>query len=125
MKLAKLTIKTATLGLAGYGAQQLWTQYRKPATTLAHETSQAIATQVAPVIQESAKSVRESSKTAASQVADATRDAAASVSNGTVGAAETETSNAPDPASALVVDDSGLVPAAAAGGTNRDANAKK
>lgn len=64
MKLAKSTVKLATIGLAGYGAQQLWVRYRVPATTMAHDASRAVETQIAPAVQESARSMGSSGKAA-------------------------------------------------------------
>jgi len=96
----KITIKIATLGLAGYGAHQLWVRYRGPAVALAHDTSQAVEQQIAPAIEEGAKAVGEASRSAASHVADVAREAVTSVTESAHGI----------PVASPAVDDTGLVP---------------
>lgn len=87
MKIARSAVKLATIGLAGYGAQQLWVRYRVPVTTMAHDASRAVETQIVPAVQEGARSVGNSGKAAVTQVKDAARDAVDLVTDG-VGAGQ-------------------------------------
>jgi hypothetical protein len=100
MKLARITLNVATLGLAGYGAHQIWVRYHGPAVALTHDTSEAVEHQIAPAIHDGAKSVGEASRAAASHVADVAREAVTSVTESAHGI----------PVTSPAVDDTGLVP---------------
>ncbi len=52
MKVSRLVVKTAILGLAAFGAQQLWNRYTRPAVD-------ALDQDVGPGVREAARSVRD------------------------------------------------------------------
>ncbi len=52
MKVSRLVVKTAILGLAAYGAQQAWNRYTRPAVD-------AFDRQVGPAVRDAASSVRD------------------------------------------------------------------
>ena len=68
MKMSHLVVKTAVVGLAAYGARELWSRYQKPA-------ADAIDEQIAPAVRDAARSVKASSSAAAQNLKESAKSA--------------------------------------------------
>ncbi|MBK5287704.1 MAG: hypothetical protein JJE46_04475 [Acidimicrobiia bacterium] len=84
MKTARIVVKSMVVGLAAYGARELWARYQKPAT-------EAIDDQIAPAVRDAARSVKASSTSAAHNLKESARSAVATV-------AESQGSDGDEPA---------------------------
>ena len=74
MKMSRLVVKTAVVGLAAYGARELWSRYQKPA-------ADAIDEQIAPAVRDAARSVKASSSAAAQNLKESAKSAMTAVAD--------------------------------------------